>query len=1322
MLQTTRRLLACSSVLALGMSCAECGTDEHLDAGSDAASGHDAATHDATPPRDAARNDAATGDATPVNHAPTASAGANQSVEKRELVTLDGTGSSDPDSDPLTYLWTQTAGISVTLDHTVAAQPTFTSPGNRSTLTFSLVVNDGELSSSADTVDVIVGNTAPVASAGSGTTVHQSEAVMLDGSASYDPDSDPLTYRWTQTAGVSVTLDHAVPRRPTFTTPATPTTLTFSLVVNDGDVDSSPATVTVQVVNGAPVANSGDWQIVPKHTLVTLDGTGSTDPDGDPLTFRWVQRSGISVTLDHTDVAQPTFTAPDQPGELHFWLYVHDGYQESAQSSVQITVVDRTPVAAAGADQQAQPFDVVTLDGSASSDPDDDNLSYLWLQTAGATVTLNHTDPAHPTFVAPNDSGVLIFELTVNDGRNTSVADNVRVVIDNHAPIADAGVDQNAARGALVILDGSGSYDPDDDPLTYAWTQLSGPQVWLDDATVSAPTFHAPTRAAGTSVLSLVVNDGVVDSSPSTVQIALPNQAPSASISSPADGYNGGELALLDASASSDPDNDRLSYRWEQIGGTPVEIGNGDEPLLRFSVPSANENVTFRVVVGDGAASATAEHTISAIAYAGPTKEIPANPFAGRSYNPASSETYDSNAFDRSGNLMAVAGWGATTSSPDLYILDISTPRAPQVLASAQFPGGTAPEWISFDGTLVALGYVSPAEVLIYEYVAASGQLLFRSTLTFGAAPTQVREVAVAQGFLFVSLRVDEETGELRIFDVDDPAAPALATSAIRSGGWFLGNFAKGVAVVGSYAYWLDGGLLIYDISALTETTPTIMLVNPTSIIQAGQALTVVGNIAYLANGNGGIVTVDVTNPTQPVELSRLSLTGTAYDVRAVGNRAFVATYTSGIQLVDVSNPRAMQLIETYGTTRSWIETLEVSADGSTVYTQLRDNGIEYFSGGTDPAAFVASFPTTRDCESVTLDEDRLFVSDGYLIHALDVSDPTAISALGQVAASGKGGMAVSAGMLFAAGGVGWSGLSVIDINELATPVLQGQIYETEVIDSLVLAVPYAFVTRRDSSVRAVKVVAPSQPFEVARAATPMQSVTLWWQGDYLYAGSHYRIDVIGAADPASHFAAVSTASVAKAKRFMVSGRYLWGVRQRLDVSDPLQPGTAQNTSGPIGMATDLRMSGPIAYQAMQGGELYLVDYSAPTAARVLARYRLPAEPTQVALGSHHAFVADGAAGMQVVARDGLVLDQRRVTATRSTALAYQVAWPATDLDLRVACLVTGGTCAVSNLDQDADSATVTWTLPGSAGDHELVVQAGNGSFFVATWDRVAVQ
>lgn len=465
-----------------------------------------------------------------INHAPYANAGQDMRLYEGMTINLDGSASSDPYGNALTYKWTAPEGF--ILNSTTVAKPSFTAPevSIDTDYTISLVVNDGTIDSPVDIIIVTVKNVnkVPIAKAGFDQTLFGGTIITLDGSQSLDPDGDSLTYKWTAPAGI--TLSSAIVAKPTFTAPevTTTTNYTFFLVVNDGTVDSQvdQVVITVKNVNKAPVANAGIDQSVNEGAIVTLDGSASSDPDNDFLTYKWTVPAGI--TLSSTTVAKPTFTTPEVTANINytFSLVVNDGTIDSPVDQVVITVqnVNKAPVANAGPDQSVNEGATVSLDGSASSDPDGTPLTYKWTVPAG--ITLSSTTAAKPTFTAPEvtQDTPYTFSLIVYNGTFYSPLDQVVITVlnVNKPPVAIAGVDQTVNEGATVSLDGSASSDPDGNLLTYKWTAPEG--ITLSSTTSVNPTFTAPEVKKDSIVnFSLLVNDRIVNSLPATVKVTVLN-------------------------------------------------------------------------------------------------------------------------------------------------------------------------------------------------------------------------------------------------------------------------------------------------------------------------------------------------------------------------------------------------------------------------------------------------------------------------------------------------------------------------------------------------------------------------------------------------------------------------------------------------------------------------------------------------------------------------------------------------------------------------------------------------------------------------------
>lgn len=182
--------------------------------------------------------------------------------------------------------------------------------------------------------------------------------------------------------------------------------------------------------NSLPASNAGADQSVEESTLVTLTGAGS-DADGTVASYSWSQVSGSYVSIQNSDTATATFTAPNILTEevLLFRLTVTDNDGGSVTDAVNIRVIPNIfPVANAGADADFNERTLVTLTGSGT-DSDGTINGYFWEQINGTPVTLDNADTVSASFTAPSTDlpDILEFQLTVTDNDGDASIDQVTI-------------------------------------------------------------------------------------------------------------------------------------------------------------------------------------------------------------------------------------------------------------------------------------------------------------------------------------------------------------------------------------------------------------------------------------------------------------------------------------------------------------------------------------------------------------------------------------------------------------------------------------------------------------------------------------------------------------------------------------------------------------------------------------------------------------------------------------------------------------------------------------------------------------------------------
>lgn len=582
------------------------------------------------------------------NAPPVARISAPATATAQTSVTLDGSTSADPDGQISGYVWELTAkpaGSVATLTGATSSKATFV-PDMAGSYVLKLTVQDNRSATASAnvTIQASAPNGAPVVNAGADRSVLVNEIVRLDASASYDPDGERLSYRWSllSPAGLPVVMSAEGTPFPTFVASMVGTYVA-ELVVSDGRAQSAPARVNVTVgsSNRSPVAAARALPSasVSVNSKVTLDGAGSSDPDFfDRLDYdwRWISRpTGSSANFSSSNIARPDFVA-DLAGEYVAQLTVTDPGALRSSVLVRVTATDgnRRPTAAsqlAPIPQQVFVGENIVLDASASTDPDGDRLDYVWRlefkPLTSAVQDLNGKTSSRPSFT-PDQPGSYVASLRVTDGRLTSDPTfwTINASVRN-APVAP--VARIRASGTLVktkqtvILDAVDSTDANvGDTLSFDWTLVSIPAT--SAALLRAQAGVAGTAASTNQIVTLVPDvpgDYVVSlrakdsgtpqlSHQISTVIRATNDPPVARVAvvPPAVAFvtTVGVPFQLDASTSSDPENDvPLSYAWaidSASGGTATPTtasisilgGNAVKPF--FTATAAGTYVVKLIV------------------------------------------------------------------------------------------------------------------------------------------------------------------------------------------------------------------------------------------------------------------------------------------------------------------------------------------------------------------------------------------------------------------------------------------------------------------------------------------------------------------------------------------------------------------------------------------------------------------------------------------------------------------------------------------------------------------------------------------------------
>ncbi len=627
------------------------------------------------------------------------------------LVNFDASGSSDPENDPLTYDWDFGNGATSTGETT---SYTYNTPG---VYTVTLTVTDTSSNTSIATTNItVIDNTPqpPTAIITTNTTSGEAPlAVTFDGSGSTDPNGETLTYTWDFGDGNTATGATA---SNTYTTVGT---YTATLTVSDGTF-TDVTTVTIAVVNGVPTAvftatpSSGQAPLVS-----SFDASGSSDPNGDPLTYTWDfgdgnTATGVSATNTYNNNGTYTvvLTVDDGMGGTDTYTQTIAVGILTCDLKLEYKTFDIDP--SNYNDNQIRPhFNIINESANAvplseltirywyeKEGTQADNLFIDYAQIGSGNVTGQFVQMTTPATGAShylelgfsNAAGNIPvngtsgevqarfakvdwsnYDETNDYSFNPNYAtfglwDNVALYRNgtlicgiepggtppaNQSPTANINATPTSGTAPLTVsFDGTGSTDPDGDPLTYTWD-------FGDGNTGTGATVSNTYTTAGTYTATLTVDDGNGGMATATVTIVVDpvvaNVPPTVTITSPVDGatLNEGNITLEATASDSDGTIASVVFTVNGQNITATNVGGNTYQATWNNATAGTYNIQVTATDDDGAtAMDNVNITVVGVANVPPTVSI-TSPVDGATLNEGNI-TLEATASDSDGTIASV--------------------------------------------------------------------------------------------------------------------------------------------------------------------------------------------------------------------------------------------------------------------------------------------------------------------------------------------------------------------------------------------------------------------------------------------------------------------------------------------------------------------------------------------------------------------------------------------------------------------------------------------------------------------------------------------
>ena len=438
-----------------------------------------------------------------------------------------------------------------------------------------------------------------------------------------------------------------------------------------------------------------------------------------------------------------------------------------------------------------------------------------------------------------------------------------------------------------------------------------------------------------------------------------------------------------------------------------------------------------------------------------------------------------------------------------------------------------------------------------------------------------------------------------------------------------FGGATYATAVSGNYAYVGQGqDLVVLDIS------------NPSQPLELGRIRTgdivldiyISGNYAYVAEGYNGLEIIDVSNPAAPALTGSYNTAGYAEGVAVSGSYAYFADSTKGLVIIDISNPIAPALAGSYdtaGTARG------VAVSGSYAYVADYTNRLVIVDISNTAAPTLAGiYDTAGYAEGVAVSGSYGYIADGSNgLEIIDISNPAAPALTGSYDTAGYAeGVAVSGSYAYVVDR--YNGLVIIDISNPAAPALAGSYDTAGYAEGVAVSGSYAYVADRYNGLVIIDISNPAAPALAGSYNTAGLAVAVAVSGSYAYVADFENgLVIVDIGNPAAPALTGSYDTGEYAVAVAVSGSYAYVVDRYnglviIDISNPVAPAFA-GSYDTAGFARGVAVSGSYAYVADDYNGLVIIDINNPAAPTLAGSYNTAGHAYGVAVSGNYAYVAD---------------------------------------------------------------------------------------------------